>query len=107
MSYQVGSGLVFAALMNLFAIPIILFTADAWKGKIIAFLIVTSICFGCGYLMGNDAVQSHEEWNDGICIKCGGEYQFTSATRWRTYQEFYYTCEDCGYTIETDCLYNK
>lgn len=107
MSYQVGSGLVFAALMNLFAIPIILCAAETWKGKIIAFLIVTAICFGLGYLIGNGSVQSYERWNDGICVKCGGEYKFISATRWKTYQEFYFTCEDCGYTIETNCLYNK
>ncbi len=41
-----------------------------------------------------------ETWNNGICVKCEGEYLFSSATKYRSSERYFYTCEDCGHTIE-------
>lgn len=46
-----------------------------------------------------------EEYNNGICSFCGGEYRFTSAVHYRNGGDrYYYTCDECGHTIETVCL---
>ena len=42
-----------------------------------------------------------EYYNNGICTICGGEYEFSGATRYRNYSEYFYTCKDCGHTIQT------
>lgn len=42
-----------------------------------------------------------EYYNNGICTICGGEYEFSGATRYRSHSEYFYTCEDCGHTIQT------
>lgn len=42
-----------------------------------------------------------EYYNDGICTICGGEYEFSGATRYRSSSEYFYTCKDCGHTIQT------
>lgn len=45
-----------------------------------------------------------EYYNDGICTICGGEYEFSGATRYRSSSEYFYTCEDCGHTIQTSSI---
>ena len=40
---------------------------------------------------------SDENYNNGICDICGGEYYFSGAN----YVNFYYSCKDCGHTIIT------
>ena len=49
---------------------------------------------------------AHEEkmWNNGICSVCEGEYNFSGASKYRTTTEYYYSCEDCGHTIEVNHL---
>lgn len=42
-----------------------------------------------------------EYYNDGICTICGGEYEFSGATRYRSSSEYFYPCKDCGHTIQT------
>lgn len=43
-----------------------------------------------------------ERYNDGICTICGGEYEFAGGTRTNSSKTYYYTCEDCGHTIEVN-----
>ena len=43
-----------------------------------------------------------ERYNDGICTICGGEYEFAGSTRTNSSKTYYYTCEDCGHTIEVN-----
>lgn len=43
-----------------------------------------------------------ERYNNGICTVCGGDYEFSGATRSNTSQYYFYTCEDCGHTIEVN-----
>ena len=42
-----------------------------------------------------------ENWNNGICSSCGGQSRFSSAAYTRYSRRYYYTCTDCGHTIET------
>ena len=43
-----------------------------------------------------------ERYNDGICTICGGEYEFAGGTRTNSSKTYYYTCENCGHTIEVN-----
>lgn len=43
-----------------------------------------------------------EKYNDGICAVCGGNYEFSGATRSNASRYYFYTCEDCGHTIEVN-----
>ncbi len=53
-----------------------------------------------------EANQSEEEYNNGICSECGGHYKFVSSSYIRNgSDEYYYSCEDCGYTIMTHIFY--
>ena len=46
----------------------------------------------------------NEMWNNGVCSVCEGEYNFNGATKYRTSHHYYYTCDDCGHTIEINQL---
>jgi len=46
----------------------------------------------------------NEMWNNGVCSVCEGEYTFSGATKYRTSHHYYYTCDDCGHTIEINQL---
>ena len=48
----------------------------------------------------SEAKYDDEMWNNGICSACSGDYIFNGATKYRTSHHYYYTCEDCGHTIE-------
>lgn len=53
-----------------------------------------------------EANQSEKEYNNGICSECGGHYKFVSSSYIRHgSDEYYYSCEDCGYTIMTHIFY--
>ena len=39
-------------------------------------------------------------WNNGIC-HCGGEYEFSNASKRKSQTYYYYYCDDCGNVIET------
>ena len=76
-----------------FATPIIIFLVLA-----LAFAIMI---IGTRY----EVKQDEKEYNNGICSLCGGEYKFTSAVHYRNGGDrYYYTCDECGHTIETVCL---
>lgn len=46
----------------------------------------------------------HDTWNNGICSVCEGEYVFSGASKYRTSDSYFYTCEDCNHTIELNSL---
>jgi hypothetical protein len=62
----------------------------------IALWLFTSFCFVIDE--DNDA----KVWNNGNCSECGGEYVFSGASEYRGDTDYYYTCEDCHHTIETN-----
>ena len=61
--------------------------------KIIASVCVLAVAFAlmCGM---------YAEKENDFDSDCGGEYQFSGATKWRTSESFYYTCDKCGHTEE-------
>lgn len=48
-------------------------------------------------------------WNNGICEKCNdGKYELVTVSQSRMGAEtYYYTCNECGYTIETSAKMNN
>lgn len=49
-----------------------------------------------GYM---DAKSGDDRWNNGTC-ECGGVYELSAASQYRTSRSFYYTCDTCGHTEE-------
>lgn len=68
--------------------------------KIIASVCVLAVAFALMCGMYAEKENDFDRWNNGIYIDCGGEYQFSGATKWRTSESFYYTCDKCGHTEE-------
>lgn len=107
MSDVIIAGLLMCGIVGL---PIGLLFAigrDTWWGKLLSLIICCTILFGVGCMCGQESINDRNEFNNGVCVKCGGEYRFSSSTRYRMSETFYYTCQDCGWTIETNCLMNK
>ena len=77
---------------------------ETWGGKIIAILVALAITFGIATLLYKNAEGNYDRWNNGIHIDCGGEYQFSGATQWRSSKAYYYTCDKCGHTEEFSSL---
>ena len=67
--------------------------------KIIASVCVLAVAFAfmCGIYAEKE--NDFDRWNNGIHVDCG-EYQFSGATKERTSESFYYTCDKCGHTEE-------
>ena len=92
-------GLVFVP-----AILMFLICGDTWGNKIggaigcLVFWVLISGAFALEDKWDN------EMWNNGICSVCEGDYTFSSATKYRTSHHYYYTCDDCGHTIELNSL---
>lgn len=72
-------------------------------GKLITVLIACAIGLGVAHLMFWDAENQRKIWNDGICAQCGGQMEFTNASRVRADTYYYFQCEDCGKIIELTC----
>ena len=69
-------------------------------GKLITVLIACAIGLGVARLMFWDAENQRKIWNDGICARCGGEMEFTSASHAKFETYYYFQCRDCGNIIE-------
>lgn len=107
MSDIIIAGFLMAGLLGLPVGVVIAIGRDHWWSKLLAILISCAICFGFGCMFGQENEHDTDKFNNGICEQCGGEYRFTSSTRYRMSETFYYTCQDCGWTIETNRLMNK
>lgn len=107
MSDVIIAGLVMCAVAGLPTGLVVAISRDHWWSKLLALIISCAIFFGVGCMCGQESVNDRDEFNNGVCIKCGGEYRFSSSTRYRMSETFYYTCQDCGWTIETNHLMNK
>lgn len=82
-------------LFSLFCVPFGAL-AKGWKGALVGLLVASAIS---GALCADIWVKE-KEWNNGICVECGGEYKFKSAAKARNGSETkYYTCEDCDHLI--------
>lgn len=94
----------FMGLIFVPAILMFLICGCTWGNKIggaIACLAFWVLISGAFALEDN---YDNEMWNNGICSVCEGEYNFSGATEYRTSHHYYYTCDDCGHTIEINQL---
>ena len=108
MSNIIIIGLVMGGLIGLPVGLIIAIGRDTWWGKVLSVFICCAIFFGFGCMYGQENVNDRDTFNNGVCVQCGGEYRMSGATRAQIGSKtFYYTCQDCGWTIETNCLMNK
>ena len=108
MSDIIIAGLLMGGFIGLPVGLIVSMGRDTWWGKVLSFIICCSIFFGVGVLFGLEYDNDCDTFNNGICAQCGGEYRMSGVTKTRMGSEtFYYTCQDCGYTIEINCLMNK
>lgn len=107
MSDVIIAGLLMCGIAGLPVGLLVAIGRDHWWSKLIALIISCAIFFGVGCMYGQESVNDIGAFNNGVCVKCGGEYRFSSSTRYRMSETFYYTCQDCGWTIETNHLMNK
>ena len=66
-------------------------------GCLVFWLLISGAMYG-------EAEYDTNTYNNGVCIVCEGEYKFSGATKYRTSHHYYYTCENCDHTIETNSL---
>lgn len=108
MSDVIIAGLIMGGIIGLPVGLLIAISRDHWWSKLLALIICCAIFFGFGCMLGQEGVNDRDTFNNGVCVQCGGEYRMSGATRTRMGSEtFYYTCENCGWTIETNSLMNK
>lgn len=108
MSDVIIAGLLMGGLIGLPVGLVIAIGRDTWWGKVLSFVICCAIFFGFGAMVGQEHVNDRDTFNNGVCVQCGGEYHMSGATKTRMGSEtFYYTCQNCGWTIETNGLMNK
>ena len=74
----------------------------------VGFIASIIIIFIAGiFIASHEASTSRENYNNGVCVECGGEYRFTSAQHIKNGGDrYYYTCENCGHTVMTFQLMN-
>lgn len=89
---------VWAALAFLFSSVLVLIP-QTLKKKILACFLILVVTFGIATLLYKQAEGEQERWNNGIC-ECGGTYELSAASQYRSSKTFYYTCDNCGHTEE-------
>lgn len=92
-------GLMFVPLILMFLI-----CGCSWGNKIGGAVFCLLFWFAISGAMYAENSHDHEMWNSGVCSVCEGEYNFSGATEYRTSHHYYYTCDDCGHTIEINQL---
>lgn len=67
------------------------------------FVLLIALVFVAGCLFAvHESKVAKENYNNGICTNCGGEYCFTSSEHIKNSGDrYYYACEDCGHTVMT------
>ena len=66
----------------------------------LAIIVLIIVCVSL-FTQKND----EKNYNDGICTECGGNYIFSSAVHVHYCDDnYYYTCDKCGHTIQTNKL---
>ena len=71
-------------------------------GGIVGLILAVGIFFLFVFIVKEQNKAMTEIYNDGICTVCGGNYEFSGATGSNTSQYYFYTCENCGHTIEVN-----
>lgn len=71
-------------------------------GGIVGLILAVGLFFSLVFTVKTQNNITTEKYNNGICTICGGNYEFSGATRSNSSQYYFYTCEDCGHTIEVN-----
>ena len=68
--------------------------------------ILVALAFGLFLtgVMWGEAKMDADAYNGGVCSICEGDYDFRGGSEYRGSHTYYYTCKDCGHTIETNSL---
>ena len=94
-------------IMGLLFVPFILMSlicGCTWGNKIGGAIVCLLFWLTISGAMYAEHEWDTDMWNNGICSVCEGEYKFSGAAKYRTSHHFYYTCDDCGHTIEINQL---
>ena len=92
-------GVLFVPLILMFLI-----CGCTWSNKIGGAIVCLLFWFAISGAMYTENKWDNEAWNNGICPVCEGEYRFSGASKYRTSNYYYYTCDNCGHTIEINQL---
>ncbi len=99
--------LICFGLLGVMFVPIILlflFEGCTWGSKIGGAIGCLLFWLAIAGMIYGEAKHDEKAYNNGVCIVCEGEYKFSGASEHRTSHHYYYTCEDCGHTIELNSL---
>ena len=70
-----------------------------WKKFVIALLVAVLSSFLITNDFYTDVKSDERAWNNGYCT-CGTEWRLLNAQKYRSHMIYYYTCDNCGRTIE-------
>ena len=102
------AGLILTVSFGAFFALIVTRSLEGRKRVIIAIIIAFAVGFGLLKLLIVENEIDNKTWNNGVCIKCGGKYEFQSSSYRRSADDkYYYKCKNCGYTIELNSLKNS
>ena len=79
------------------------------KEKIKGVLVSLALAVAVGAVIQFNYNMDIKKWNNGICTACNDNYEFVTVTSGykNNYRTYYYTCKNCGKTIETTILMGK
>ena len=102
------TGLMLTVFIGVFIALIITIDLKGKQRIITAIVLAFVIGFGLSALLMVEIKVDNEKWNNGICIECGGKYEFQSSSYRRNADDkYFYKCKNCGYTIELNSLRNS
>lgn len=100
-------GLILSVSMGaVFALILTSGMKDGFPKAIVSIILALFSGFGLMFCMVKHSEHEANKWNKGICPKCGTEWHFQSATKYRTSTTYYYSCEN-GHVLETESLFQK
>lgn len=85
---------VFFGINILFADGIVCLSVVAISITIMFFSLLASI--------GDENSEKRKQYNNGVCLKCGGNYEMYQAVGHGISTSYIYKCDNCGNTIELD-----
>ena len=62
-------------------------------------ILIVIVCY-CVYSVNDYNIKNN--YNDGVCIECGGDYEFFQAIGHYKTPYYLYKCKDCDYIIESE-----
>ncbi len=102
------AGLILTISVGAFFALIVTRGLEGRKRVVIAIIIAFAVGFGLLRILIVENEKENEKWNNGVCIECGGKYEFQSSSYRRSADDkYYYKCKNCGYTIELNSLRNS